>query len=71
VPHLVVRTAAGPVTVLMLRHREIDEPMRVEEGALEGVVLPAPNGSIAVVGRDLADPDSVARKVFDAVDWRS
>ena len=69
VPHLVVRTSSGPVTVLVLRHREIDEPVRFQERGMSGVVLPAPRGSIAVVGESVADLDGVARKVFDAVDW--
>jgi hypothetical protein len=69
VPHLVVRLPAGPVTVLLLRHREIDEPVRISESGLEGVVLPAPRGSIAIVGQGLKDPAGIAQKVFEAVDW--
>jgi hypothetical protein len=69
VPHLVVRVPEGPVTVLLLRHREVDEPERFEEGGFAGVVLPAPRGSIAVVGRGVKDLDGVARKIFEAVDW--
>jgi hypothetical protein len=69
VPHLVVRTAEGPVTVLLLRHREIDGPVQISERGLVGVVLPAPRGSIAIVGQGLKDPAGVAQKVFEAVDW--
>jgi Protein of unknown function (DUF3379) len=69
VPHLVVRTSSGPVTVLMLRHRTIVKPIHLAEQGYEGVVLPAPKGSIAIVGQGVADIDSVARKVFDAIDW--
>jgi Protein of unknown function (DUF3379) len=69
VPHLVVRTSEGPVTVLMLRHREIEEPMRFDERGVSGVVLPALRGSIAVVDQGVADLDSVASKVFAAIDW--
>ena len=67
VPHLVVRTPEGPVTVLMLRHRTIAKPMHFAEQGYEGVVLPAPTGSIAVVGEGIADLDAVAHRVFDAV----
>ena len=49
-PHLVVRTSQGPVTVLMLRHREIGKAMRFSEQGYAGIVMPAPKGSIAVVG---------------------
>jgi len=69
VPHLVVRTPSGPVTVLMLRHRTISEPFHIDEQGYEGVVMPAPKGSIAIVGQGVANLDAVAQKVFDAVDW--
>jgi len=69
VPHLVVRMPEGAVTVLLLTHREVGKPLRIEDQGLIGRVLAAPRGSIAIVGQDLADPDAVARKVFEAVDW--
>ncbi len=69
VPHLVVRTPEGPVTVLMLRHRTVSKPIRIDEQGYKAVVLPAPHGSIAVVGQGVADLDAVAGKVFDAVKW--
>ncbi|MGH8198425.1 MAG: DUF3379 family protein [Steroidobacteraceae bacterium] len=69
VPHLVVRMPEGPVTVFLLRHREIDKPLLVEDQGFIGVVLPAPRGSIAIVGRGIENLDGVANKVFEAVDW--
>jgi len=69
VPHLVVKTPQGPVTVLMLRHRNLDEPLQLSESGYVGVVLPAPRGSIAIVGEGIADIDGVARTVFESVDW--
>ena len=69
VPHLVVQTPEGPVTVLLLRHRTIAEPIRIDEEGYHGVVLPAPKGAIAVVGTGIADIESVARTVISAVDW--
>jgi len=69
VPHLVVRTPEGPVTVLVLSHRSIGKAMHFDEQGYSGVVLPAPHGAIAVVGRGVADLDVVAQKVFDAVDF--
>lgn len=69
VPHLVVRMPEGTITVLLLLHREIAKPVQIAERGLTGVVLPAPRGSIAVVGQGIADLDGVAQKVFEAVDW--
>ncbi len=69
VPHLVVRMPEGPVTVFLLRHREIGKPIRIDDEGFDGVVLPAPRGSIAIVGQGIENLDGVARKVFEAVDW--
>jgi hypothetical protein len=69
VPHLVVQAPGGPVTVLVLGHRTVSRPMRFDEQGYSGVVLPAPRGSIAVVGQGVRDLEAVARQVFDAVDW--
>ncbi len=69
VPHLVVQTPEGPVTVLVLSHRTVARQMRFDEHGYAGVVLPAPRGSIAVVGQDVRDLDAIARQVFDAVDF--
>lgn len=69
VPHLVVRMQQGPVTVLLLRHRNVSARVRLAEQGYVGVVLPAPRGSIAVVGRDRQDLEEIAQRVFEAVDW--
>lgn len=69
VPHLVVQSAAGPVTVLLLAHREVEAPLTIEGHEFTGVVLPAPRGSIAIVGPDATGLDDIARQVFEAVEW--
>ena len=69
VPHLVVRMPQGPVTVLMLAHREVAGATPVSDHEFTGVVLPAPRGSIAIAARAEVDIDAVARQVFAAVDW--
>lgn len=68
VPHFVVRTPEGPVTVLMLR-RTIRKPVEIDEQGYRGLVLPAPRGSIAIVGQGNADAQGIAKRVFEAVDW--
>ena len=71
VPHLVVQTQAGPVTVFLLGHREMSGETRLEGDGYEAIVLPAPRGSIAVVGRDVPGLDAVARQVFASVEWQA
>jgi hypothetical protein len=51
VPHLVVQTDRGPLTVMVLAHVKTDMDTRVsfKEGEYHGIVLPAGAGSIAVL----------------------
>jgi hypothetical protein len=57
------------VTVLLLGHRRVEAPTRIEADGYSAVVLPAPRGSIAIVGRNAAGIDAIAQQVFDSVDW--
>jgi hypothetical protein len=70
VPHLVVQTESGPVTVFLLGHREVAAATRMDEDGYSALVVPAPRGSIAVVSRDeRKDLDAIAKKVLDEVEW--
>ena len=74
VPHLVVQTDMGPVTVMVLVHESVDKPMQFDEQGYRGTIVPDPgHGSIAVLMRD---PDAnseniqrVAARVRDSIVW--
>jgi hypothetical protein len=69
VPHLVVQTDRGPVTVLVLVEETIrGKSNRIDEGGFQGVVMPAPRGSLVVLGQD-GDVASVAATVLNALDY--
>jgi Protein of unknown function (DUF3379) len=71
VPHLVVQTQTGPVTVLLLpEERSITEPQALDEGGYAGVILPAPRGGIAVLGTG-APIAEVAAAVLGAIEYIS
>lgn len=69
VPHLVVQTAAGPVTVMVLGNEKVEAPVRFDEQGYSGTIMPAGPGSIAVVGAAHANLDQVAGQVLAAVEW--
>jgi len=69
VPHLVVQTDGGPVTVMVLRHERPAAPVSFGEEGYSGRILPAGPGSIAVIGAAGADIGQVAADVLAAVDW--
>jgi hypothetical protein len=71
VPHLVVQTAVGPMTVMVLRHEKVAAPVNFDEGGYAGTIVPAGPGSIAVIGHaPTADLDQVAAQVRNAVQWQ-
>jgi hypothetical protein len=74
VPHLVVQTEMGPVTVMVLVHESISKPERFDEQGYHGVILPVPgHGSLAVLARGQSPgPDmlrQIASRVQDALVW--
>jgi hypothetical protein len=74
VPHLVVQTAMGPVTVMVLVHERVAAARMFDEGGYRGTIVPVPgHGSIAVLIKgnegDLAEVESVAARVKAAIIW--
>ena len=71
VPHLVVQTERGPVTVLVLTHERLAAKLTFDTGGYRRVIVPAARGALAVLARDAADGgadvDAVAARVTSAV----
>jgi hypothetical protein len=74
VPHLVVQTDSGPVTVMVLTHEALRSAMRFNEQGYRGVIVPIhEHGSLAVLERgpdmDIKTVEAVAERVRGALDW--
>ena len=74
VPHLVVQTARGPITVMVLVHDSVAAAQPFDEGGYRGVIVPVPgHGSLAVLAKgereSLAEIERVAARVKDATVW--
>jgi hypothetical protein len=69
VPHLVVQTAQGPVTVMILRNQHVRARRTFREEGMSGVIVPAPPGSIAVLTRGGANIDAVTAQMLQDVRW--
>lgn len=68
-PHLVVQTAAGPITVLVLAHeKEIRKPRQFEEQGFVGTLMPAPRGVIAVLAEE-GSVDAISQTVLSALHY--
>ncbi len=74
VPHLVVQTEMGPVTVMVLAHESVSKPDWFDEQGYHGVILPVPgHGGLAVLARgrslDAGMLKQIASRVQDALVW--
>ncbi len=69
VPHLVIQTARGPATVLILRHEQVRGRRSFHEAGMSGVIVPAEQGSIAVLTRGAGDLDDLAGQMQHDVHW--
>jgi hypothetical protein len=75
VPHLVVQTPSGPVTVMVLVHEPVSRATQFDEQGYRGTIVPMPShGSIAVLMQDpggthVRDLQSITAQVRDAIIW--
>ena len=74
VPHFVVQTQSGPVTVMVLVHEAVRNPKQFDEQGYRGTIVPVPgHGSIAVLMRDSSsrsgDVERIAARVEDSIVW--
>jgi hypothetical protein len=68
VPHFVVRTDQGPVTVLILPNEHVKSAERFAESGYSGILLPDEGrGSIAVLSRTQLDAEKSAREILSAL----
>lgn len=76
VPHLVIQTESGPITVMVLVHESMQKPVRFDEQGYRGVIVPvAGHGSLAVLthgpATDLRTVELIAAQVLDSITWAS
>jgi len=76
VPHLVIQTESGPVTVMVLVHEGVRKPLRFDEQGYRGVIVPvAGHGSLAVLthgpSTDLKTVELIAAQVLNSITWTS
>ena len=69
VPHLVVQTEHGPVTVLVMAQEQVGSAVPLAETGLTGAIVPAGPGSIAVIGEGARSVDEVRRRILEAVEF--
>jgi hypothetical protein len=74
VPHLVVQTSSGPVTVMVLVHESARQVTPFDSEGYRGTIVPVPgHGSIAVLMRDSGisadEIQRIAARVDESIVW--
>ncbi|HVO44877.1 MAG TPA: DUF3379 family protein [Steroidobacteraceae bacterium] len=67
VPHFVVMTKAGPVTVMILANERIGSTKQFHSDGYSGLLVPVKAGSVAVLSRSPMQLDQPARDVVQAL----
>ena len=67
--HLIINGQLGPVTVFLMPGEQIPAVMPVESDRLQGEIVPAHWGALAVVGEQGEPIDAIATRVAHAVHW--
>ena len=72
VPHLVVQTEQGPVTVMVLAHENLKKAEHFNEQGYRGMIVPMPgHGSVAIItrGASVPDTDRVVAGLSGSIQW--
>ena len=69
VVHLVVQGRDGPVTIMLLPHIHVDKNMPVDENGFHGVIVPAGQGSIAIVTNNSTPVQPMEEEMVAKVQW--
>ena len=69
VPHLVVQTEAGPVTVMVLANEKVRRARSFDEQGYRGTILPSGPGAIAIVAGSDAAVREASATFASAVEW--
>jgi len=69
IPHLVIQGQKGPITLLLMPEEMIDAAMILDGKAVNGVILPMGNGSIAIIGERDEPLNEIEQQIIDSVEW--
>lgn len=67
--HLVMQGEIGPVTVLFMPGEEITRSSDITNGRFRGVIVPTPNGSMAILGEEGEPIQRIEEQLKSSVSW--
>jgi len=70
IPHLVIQGKKGPITLLLMPDETVTSAVSLNGDAVNGVILPVGDGSIAIIGDREEELTDLQEQVVNAVKWR-
>jgi hypothetical protein len=67
--HLVLTGETGPVTLLLMPNEPVARAERIRSGRLEGLIVPAGRGSLAIIGEPEEPVTWIARRIQGEIVW--
>jgi hypothetical protein len=68
-PHLVIQGQHGPITILLMPEEKVAVAMPFDGDNVHGVIIPAGDGSIAIVGPREEALESIRADMLESVTW--
>jgi Protein of unknown function (DUF3379) len=69
--HLIIAGTKGPVTVLMMPESTVTETIKLTNTRLNGIIVPCPKGSMAILGISGEALDQIESQFRNAINWNS
>jgi hypothetical protein len=69
VAHLVVQTPNGTMTIMLIPHEQARRRTEISRDGMSGVLVPAGQGSVALLTRDGEVPQALADQIVSRVRW--
>lgn len=69
IPHLVVQTLEGPITVLVLPHEQVSSAQSFKEEGYAGTILPSGRGSVAIIASSSTAVQQAAAELAESIAW--
>lgn len=71
IPHLVVQGKNGPITLLLMPDEPVAAAVPLAGKAINGVILPVGNGSIAIIAERDEPLHEIEQKIVDSIKWKT
>lgn len=68
--HLVLQGQLGPVTVLLMPGEQLSERDAIGDARFQGIMLPTPNGSMAILGESGEPLRRIEHRVLSSIEWK-